>query len=351
MRNRWMLAGVSLMGVVLASCASTPRIEGGIAELRRVRIGGVKQTLLIRGEDVRNPVILYLHSGPGTTEMVPFRLAHRALEKPFTVAVWEQRGTGKSYSPGIDPASMTIERMVDDVIEVSRYLMREFGQERIALVGHSWGTLIGMLAAAKAPELYFAYVGSGLDVCPKRGERLGYEYALARAAGNAKAERELKNIDSPDPYPTIDPAGNWYRKLMIQRKWLVAFGGETYGGKDNSLLFNLGSLKAPEYSLADYVSFGLGSAFSLRVLWPEVMESDLERSVPEVEIPVFFLQGRHDYNTPFVLVEEYFALLRAPMKELIVFERSGHHPMYEEPEFYEEVLIDRLARASTFAYQ
>jgi proline iminopeptidase len=332
----------SLAGLFFVSCASTPRIEGGIAELRKVDIGGVAQTLLIRGDDVGNPVLLYLHSGPGSSEMVPFRMAHRGLERYFTVVIWEQRGTGKSYSPGLDPDSMTIERLVADAIEVTRYLRSEFGKDRIALVGHSWGTLIGMLAAAEAPELYFAYAGSGQEVCPRRAERIGYEYALSRAAGNAKAERELRAIDSPEPYLTVDAAGAWYRKLMVQRRYLVAFGGETFGGKDNSLLFNLKSLSAPEYTLADYVAFGRGSGFSLRALWPRVMETDLESQAPEIRVPVFFIQGRHDYNTPLSLVEEYFALLRAPSKELIVFERSGHHPMYEEPARYEEVLVEKL---------
>jgi len=332
----------SLAGLFLVSCASTPRIEGGIAELRRVAIGGVGQTLLIRGDDVGNPVLLYLHSGPGTTEMIPFRLAHRGLERYFTVVVWEQRGTGKSYSPGLDPGCMTIERLVADTIEVTRYLRKEFGKERIALVGHSWGTLIGMLVVAQKPDFYFAYAGSGQEVCPRRAERIGYEYALSRAAGNARAGRELRGIDSPEPYPAIDAAGDWYRKLMVQRRWLVAFGGETFGGKDNSLFFNLRTLFAPEYSLSDYIAFGRGSGFSLRALWPRIMEADLEAQVPATQVPVFFIQGRHDYNTPLSLVEEYFTLLRAPSKELIIFERSGHHPMYEEPGRYEEILVEKL---------
>jgi pimeloyl-ACP methyl ester carboxylesterase len=348
--NAWMNAGAfcvlaalaAALGLSLCSCSSTPHIEGGVAELRKVEIGGLEQTMLIRGRDLENPVLLYLHSGPGTTEMIPFRRAQGGLEERFTVVVWEQRGTGKSYSPSIDPETMTIGQLVSDAIEVTNYLRAEFGKDKIALVGHSWGTIIGMLAIARSPELYFAYAGSGQAVCPRRGERIGYEYALSRAAGNGKALKELRSMDSPLPYLSIDAGETWYDKLLLQRKWLVALGGETYGGKDNSLFFNAGTLSSPEYALADYIAFGMGSSFSLKALWPQVMEQDFLSSLTSVEVPVFFLQGRHDYNTPFSLVEEYYGALRAPEKELIIFENSGHHPMYEEAERYQSTLIEKL---------
>jgi pimeloyl-ACP methyl ester carboxylesterase len=237
---------------------------------------------------------------------------------------------------------MTIGQLVSDAIEVTNYLRAEFGKDKIALVGHSWGTIIGMLAIARSPELYFAYAGSGQAVCPRRGERIGYEYALSRAAGNGKALKELRSMDSPLPYLSIDAGETWYDKLLLQRKWLVALGGETYGGKDNSLFFNAGTLSSPEYALADYIAFGMGSSFSLKALWPQVMEQDFLSSLTSVEVPVFFLQGRHDYNTPFSLVEEYYGALRAPEKELIIFENSGHHPMYEEAERYQSTLIEKL---------
>ncbi|MDP4094965.1 MAG: alpha/beta hydrolase [Bacillota bacterium] len=327
---------------MLKSHSYTPAIHNGISEIRKIRLGQLDQYILIRGENIHNPVLLYLHSGPGTTEMISFRKAHRKLEKYFTVVYWEQRGTGKSYSSRIPEASMTIEQLVSDAHELAEYLKEEFGKEKIVVVGHSWGTALGLRLVQKYPDSFYAYVGSGQEVKPSEGEKISYRYTLEKARGNASAMRELKSLDSPAPYLTIDNEGNWLEKLKIERKWLVKFGGETYGRSDNSLLFNLGTIMAPEYTWMDYIRFGTGSSYSLKRMWPEIMQLDFFRQIPEVKVPVYFFQGRHDYNTPSTLVEKYFNNIKAPYKELVWFENSGHHPMYEEPDKYDNNLIEKI---------
>lgn len=327
--------------LVLAACVSyTPSIKGGIAEISKVNIGGTRQSILIRGERRSNPVLLYLHGGPGTTEMTPFRIYQKELEHYFTVAVWEQRGTGKSFSPDIPVESMTIDRFVEDAREVTEYLLREFGKEKIAVAGHSWGSALGLLLVRKYPEYYYVFAGSGQMVNPALGEALGLLFIREQAGGDPKAEAELAALDAPDPYLTIDENGAWYEKVKTQRKWLVKLGGEVFNASDSSLLFNLKTLTAPEYSPVDYINFGRGSVFSLKAMWPQVMQLDFTRDVPEVQVPVFFLQGRHDRNTPASLVEEYYRQLKAPLKELVWFENSGHHPMYEEAAKYTALMVE-----------
>ena len=194
-------------------CASTPKIKNGIAEMRTITIGSVNQTILIRGENANNPVLLYLHGGPGSTEMIPFRLAHKNLEKYFTVVLWEQRGTGKSFSDDISPSGMTIDQFVSDTHELTGFLLKEFGKSKIVLAGHSWGTILGILTVSKYPNDYYAYAGSGQDINPTEGEKIGYEYTLAKAQSNKKALNELQRINTGEPYLTIDNNGDWYGKI------------------------------------------------------------------------------------------------------------------------------------------
>lgn len=320
----------------------TPKINNGISEIRKVRLGQVDQYVLIRGENVKNPVLLYLHSGPGTTEMITFRQAHKNLEQYFTIVNWDQRGTGKSFSSNIPANSMTIEQLISDANELTEYLKKEFHKQKIVLVGHSWGTALGLSLVQKYPDSFYTYVGSGQVVKPVEGERISYEYTKEKAKDNASALEELINIDKPDPYLTIDNETKWFDKIILERKWLVKFGGETFGGSDNSLLFNFNTILAPEYTWMDYVKFGMGSSFSLKNMWPQIMKLDFIEQIPEIKVPVYFYQGRYDYNTPSILVEKYFNILKAPSKKLEWFEKSGHHPMYQEVEKFQKNLIDEI---------
>jgi pimeloyl-ACP methyl ester carboxylesterase len=337
---------VILVFVVLKSIAFVAPVKGenGIAVLETVQIGGVDQTMLIRGENVGNPILLYLHSGPGTTEMSAFRANHAELEKYFTVVIWEQRGTGKSYNSDLSPETMTIDRMVKDTGEVIQFLLEKFDQPKLFLVGHSWGTMLGILTVQQYPEYIYAYAGSGQSVQPAVGEKISYAFTLQRAEelGNAQAVKELKQISTSFEYPTITDNPNWYREVITERKWLVKFGGEAVGRSDVSSIYVIPALLPSEYTIMDFIHFGQGSQFSLQALWPQVMQVNLKECAASLSVPVFFLQGRHDYNTPSSLVTEYYDLLDAPYKELIWFENSGHHPMYEEAKLYDSILIEKL---------
>lgn len=337
------LACIAYVGIKLISY--TPPIKGdnAIASLETVTIGNVKQSILIRSTNTNNPILLYLHSGPGSTEMVPFRTYNPDLEKNFTVVIWEQRGTGKSYSPTLPQATMTISRLVADTGELMEYLLNRFHQQKLFLVGHSWGTALGLLAAQRFPQYVYAYAGSGQEVAPAEGEKLSYEYTLGRAkqAGDANAVRELTQINKNNSYLSVDNNPDWYTDLKTERKWLVKYGGEAYG-KDNCSFFIFPALGLSEYTIPDFIGFAKGSELSLKELWPEVMKLDFRKTAKEIGVPVFFLQGRHDENTPSSLVQEYFDMLSAPTKKLIWFDASGHHPMYEQAAVYDQTLISAL---------
>lgn len=309
----------------------------GIESMERITLGGVDQQIYIRGENRENPVLLFLHGGPGFSEMVPVRHYNRELEEHFVVVNWDQRGTGKSYSRKIPSESMNLEQIVDDALELTLKLQERFAVEKIYLVGHSWGSIVGVHAADRHPEYYHAYVGVGQAVDFVEAEKISYEFTVdqARILDHQEALEELRQI-GPPPY-TVDER----EKIGVQRKWLFEFGGEVYGETNNArYLLNLLKihLLAPEYSVMDIVNLVRGNNLSQELMWDDLLTTDLPAQVPALEIPVYFLTGRGDYVTVFEKVEEYYDMLEAPHKELIWFDKSAHSPNFEEPDRFVEEL-------------
>jgi pimeloyl-ACP methyl ester carboxylesterase len=312
-------AGLGGLAVLRFVCpASTPRIRarlkagpGGVATLEKIRIGGSDQWVLERSEDAGNPVVLFLHGGPGTSQLTSNRRHTRGLEKYFTVVNWDQRGAGKSYGAIGDPDQMNIGQYVADTRELTTYLLEKFHQDRLMLVGHSWGTVIAALAVSRYPDLYSCYVGIGQIGNMAEGEAASYWWTLdqARKRGNRRAADALAAM-GPPPYD-----GDWQKKTITQRGYLAWFGGEVYRSRLGASGRVLGSLLfSREYTLADRVNVIRGIHGSMRLLWPELFEVDLFESVPEIKVPVFFMEGRHDHECPSEIAQRYFGKLRAPAK-------------------------------------
>jgi pimeloyl-ACP methyl ester carboxylesterase len=328
-------------GVRAAVPRGTPRIRtrgGGraVASLQTVLIGGVDQWVLERSENADNPIVLFLHGGPGTSQLTSNRRNTRDLERFFTVVNWDQRGAGKSYHAG-DPATMTIDRFVEDVRELSEHLLAKYGRERLLLVGHSWGTVIGTLAVARYPHLFSAYVGIGQIADMTREEIESWRWTLqqARHHRHRKAIAALTSM-GPPPY-----AGDWQRSTITQRRYLGRFGGEVHGSRNGAFgPVSAGLAVSREYTLADRPNFFRGIFDSMRLLWPQLMKVNLFEQVPRLEIPVFFAEGRHDKEVPSEISAEYFEALSAPSKELFWFERSAHLPNTEERDLFNRILID-----------
>ena len=315
-------------------------VPGSIARLERVVLGGVEQGLLIRGIDVANPVLLYLHGGPGTSELGMLR-AHNipVLEKHFTVVVWDQRGAGMSYAAREPESGMTVEQFIADAHELTLLLCKRFKQPKIYLVGHSWGSALGALTVHRHPEHYHAYVGVGQVVDVREGERISYAWTLAQAeqSGDKRSVAQLKAI-GPPPY-----LGKFRSKLMTQRRILGKYRGEVYGnsrGGTSTLLRGL--IKSSEYSWPDRINVFRGIFANMRLMWPKILNIDLRAQAPELKVPVYFLEGRHDYEAPAILAEQYFKSLKAPRKTLIWFEQSAHFVNTEEPDSFNRFFVDRL---------
>jgi pimeloyl-ACP methyl ester carboxylesterase len=302
----------------------------GVEELLPVQINGTTQWLSIRGRDRRNPVLLYLHGGPGAPTMPEAYTFQSPWEDYFTVVQWDQRGTGKTYAAN-DPkalaSSITIEQVTSDGEEVVRYLQMQYGKRKIFLLGHSWGTVLGVALAQKHPEWFYAYLGVGQLINVQKNEAEGYQFALeqARAHHNSDAERELLALA---PYPGV-PGTLTFDRIGVQRKWLAYYGGLTYGRTDFQYDANAVEL-SPDYTQKDLDAIGDGSMYTLTHLLGPLEALNYE-TVTKFECPIFLFEGRHDYATSHTLAAEWFEHIKAPSKKFVWFENSAHMVMQEEP--------------------
>jgi len=310
-------------------------IEGSIAVLEEIELGGYKQTVLIRGRNINNPILLYIHGGPGSTELPLVRHFNAALEDYYTVVLWDQRGAGKSFSPFLDAKTMTIDQFLSDTHQLVNILRKRFNKDKIYLVGHSWGSVLGLSTVYKYPELFYAYIGIGQAVNFVEGERISLQYAITRAKelNNTEAFTQLSALKD---YPDMNE--NWFKDIFIQRKWLGEFGGVMYGKKGMQSLFFIE--RPPEFSFFEFIPLVLGSIHSLKVIWPQIISyGDFRKLAPKLKIPVYFVTGRHDYNVPFALTEDYYHKVQAPKKAMIWFEKSAHMANFEEPDKFNDFMI------------
>jgi proline iminopeptidase len=297
-------------------------------------IGGVEQRLWFRGVNVHTPAVILLHGGPGASEAALFRHFNADLERAFLVVYWEQRGTGRSYRDSIPPESMTIDQFVRDLDDVVEVVRERFQKNRVVLLGHSWGSAIGLLYAARHPAKVGAYVGVGQVADMGEGERLSYEFAVreARRRGDRDGMKALQEIGAP-PH-TVD-------EMLTSRKWVERFGGAFHANLSTGKLI-WAALQTDEANLIDLIRFGQGNRFSLEHLWGEFRALDIDHTLTRFETPIIFMLGRHDWQVPSVLAARYFERIDAPFKRLVWFEGSAHNPPFEEPEVFNRTLVEAL---------
>ena len=302
----------------------------GIQETYKARIGGIEQWISVRGQDRGNPVILFVHGGPASPLIPTMWEFQRPLEDYFTVVNYDQRGAGKTFlanDPGEVAGTLQIDRYVDDAIEIAEYVRKRYHKDKLILVGHSWGTVVGMGAALKRPDLFHAYVGIGQVVNVRDNERISFDYGLAQAREhhNAKAIAELESIA---PYPGDQPITR--ERIIIARKWAQFYGGMS-AYRDGSAKYFFGAARlSPEYDEADRKAIDAGNVFTLGKVLPEFLGVDY-KGVREFPVPVVMFMGRHDYTTPSQPTAEWLERVQAPYKRGVWFERSAHMIPWEEP--------------------
>ncbi|WP_143307206.1 alpha/beta fold hydrolase [Chitinophaga vietnamensis] len=301
----------------------------GVQESYPVDINGVQQWVFVRGQDRSNPVILFIHGGPASP-MAPIAWTfQRPMEEYFTMVQYDQRASGKTFRTNDTTGlgnTIHIDQYVDDAVKLAEFIRKKYNKQKIILMGHSWGTVVGMAAALKRPDLFYAYVGIGQNVNTQDNERLSVEFAIKEAT-RLKNDTALKELLSISPYPGGKPITR--ERIIIARKWPQYYGGLAAYRHDFGFFFNA-PLLSPDYTDEDANAIDEGNMFTLGRILPEFLNVDF-KWVKKFPIPVFMFMGRHDYTTPAEPVALWMKQVQAPLKKAIWFEHSSHLIPMEEP--------------------
>lgn len=310
---------------LLIGCGVVDRATAdAVRSVARVTVDGTKLWLLLRGHDDGAQPVLWLHGGPGAAETPFFRLYNRDLERAFVMAYWDQRGAGRSFDADADPRQLTVARHLRDLDRIVDFIRGRLGVERVALIGHSWGSALGLRYAQQHPGKVLAFVGVGQLVNELGRQRAQREFALtqARAAEDPGAVESIQAIGLP-PYSA--------RQELAMERWVNRYGGVFHRSPNllgAALMATLRGYVRP-WEIGGFIR---ANRASLDAMMPELTDLDLYESVPAVEVPVLFALGRHDRQVDARIAADYFDVLQAEHKRLVWFDQSAHNVPFEEPE-------------------
>lgn len=316
--------------------ASTPKIKGknSISELIKLNFNGRKQWISIRGKDKSKPVLLFLAGGPGGTQMAAVRHELGELEKHFVVVNWDQPGSGKSYYAE-KISKITVDTYLKDGYALIKYLKDRFSQEKIYLIGESWGSALGIFLVNKHPDSIYAMIGTGQMIDFLETERIDYAKALEIAESKNDTTIIKRLLANGEP-PYYGKDVTW--KSAVYLNYLSEYMANN-PNIHNSGYNTIRDIASSEYGLLDKINYLRGVINTFNHVYQQLYKIDLRKDYTKLEVPIYFFLGRHDLNAPTFLVEEYYDILEAPEKKIIWFENSGHSPwINERDKFIEEVI-------------
>ena len=313
--------------------------SNGIDEARYVEVGGIQQWVTIRGENKNNPVLLVLHGGPGDATNPWGYAIFRLWLKHFTVVQWDQRGAGRTFgkNPNAPSQSITIARMTKDGVELAELLRKQLRKDKIILVGHSWGSILGVHMVKARPDLFYAFVGTGQVANPATSYTVAYE-ELLRKAEALKDERAIRELREVGPPPYSDGRG-----YSVQRRW-----SNFFEGADAFISSMVGfALAAPGYTLRDVNDWFDGQNVSAERLVPETSALDARTLAGDFAVPVFVIQGAEDFTTPTSLARSFVESIRAPAKAFVPIEGGGHFAVFMKSGAFLDELVSRVRPLAT----
>jgi len=301
--------------------ANTPDIQvkdrNALSTIDYINLGGVEQSVLIRSKDTHNPILLFLHGGPGMPLMYLAHDFQKPLENDFTVVQWDRRGAGKTYVRNQPTsASMNIRQLINDAYALIDTLRHRYHQKKVILVGHSFGTYLGSIMVHENPALFRAYISVGQVVDSEKARSLQEKFI--RHEARLRGERDI--IDKLNKTPNLS-----------LEHWLFEFGGEL---KHSTSFYPLiwSGIQAPEYTLAEVLKVAQASAFSSSHMKYNVLKQSIYEEIRDYDVPIYFFVGTADYTTPHELITKYYHMINAPEKKIIYFDNSAHFPFFEEPD-------------------
>lgn len=327
--------------LIIASCRHTAKVydetqtelELEVDDIKRVAINGTKQAIYLAGTDKDNPIILWLDGGPGGSEVGWVRSYLGPLHEDFTIVCWDQRGVAGSYRAAKE--GLAVSDYVQDIIALSEYLLDQFDHKKIFLLGHSWGGFIGALAAVERPDLFHAFIAASPHVNSTENDTIGYHMILegAQREGDTKTVNKLTEM-GPPPYEVYDRDGErigdgdaYY--AILSRIYHYSPQAPSDGNFRSGKLF-----LAPEHSFVDRINLVRGLIRSIKNVYPKIRHRSLEEEATQFQIPVFVINGQYDMSCVASITERWYNNLKAPEKQLLYLERSGHNGIYTEPDVF-----------------
>ena len=311
-------------------------------------VNGVAQRITVRGEDVNNPILLLVHGGPGSPFLPSaMRASGVLLEDLFTVCVWEQRGSGKTYDGDLPDSVVTLDHIVDDGLDIVRYLKKKLNKNKVYIEGYSWGTTVSAFMVQKQPDLFHAYIGVGQMANQPLSEELSWNFAMneAKSHQDTFSINQLNYIGCP-PYDSKSN-GELVEACNIERRIVRKYNPSRITVSDLEMLKTI--LLDNGQTFKDKYNMFFGDS-ELRwhgyyLLWPTCYHTNLMRDVPELKVPVFMIQGENDHHTETSVAKTYFDSLVAPKKRWLVIEEATHSVAYEYPmkyrSIYEEEILNK----------
>lgn len=308
-------------------------IQGSIRVKEYIDIHHTRQGIIIESENPGNPVLLFVHGGPGLPAYPLIRKSSLRLEKYFTVCYWDQRGTGMSFVEKREQVDITIEKLLEDLVAVTDYLRKIFQQEKIYLFAHSWGTFLASMAAGQHPERYHAYIGSGQigNQVESEKETLSFLKRVARKKRDKQALQHMESLEIDETYYQNE------QYAFVLRKYLMKFGGAMFRRKYSLLKLCMAYATSDAYSFTEKVNIIRGMRISSPML-RHLAQINLIDRVPVVHTPVYIIQGMHDYQTTLKQAKNFYDHVQAPKKAFYTFELSAHTPFIEEPDRFEQIV-------------
>jgi len=342
------LAVVALAVLIVLPVSAPPIVDadgepvpGSIATLEKVQLGGHEQWISIRGQSEDKPVLLYLSGGPGQSDLPFSRVLFEDLTRDFIVVGWDQRGTGKSY-PALDPVdTLTLERAIADTAELSEYLRDRFDEEKIYLLGESYGSFLGVLTVQRHPELYHAYVGSGQMVDPLETTKRLHRDVLVYAAetGDKALAQRMEAFGEPPYHNTFANAFvmGYYDALATPYT-----PPRAYIEKGQAAGIGPWGILAEEYGFMEKLGVLRGLMDLYDVMWPQMLDTDFRQDVTQVEVPIYLLDAEHELAARRDLALAWFELLEAPRKRIYTFENAGHSVAFEQFQELHRILTETI---------
>ena len=291
-----------------------------------VELGGVEQFVSIRGRSTTNPVLIVCHGGPALPSLPSSWIWQRGVEDYFTVVNYDQRASGKSAADVDDEIDLSIDRYVADLVELIAWVQGELGVTRVGVLGHSWGSIIGVTLAERRPDLLWGYVGVGQVISGPENEVESFAHAVRSATADQNKDA-LAELAALGDYPGAQPLT--LERIVVCRKWAQHYGGLS-AHRSGSAYFTESVALSPYYSEEQRELIGTGQRATMPRVLSQLLEFDA-RDRTAFDVPVLLFLGRHDFTTPTAPVERWIERVTAPSKKVVWFENSAHLCMHEEP--------------------